>query len=421
MLHGIDVSGANVDWRKVRQSGAIFGGFKLSEGQDFRHPRGTRERYLEAHRAGLLVIPGYHFLRPKQRDPTLEMRFYLRCLRSLGYPSKGDLPPVIDIEVTDLGLAATLAYLETAARFLLVKATHPHGIMIYGSPAFLDSIGVGNSRFLRKQTRRSRIRWWIAHQGPAPGDPRLPRGIDSFLFHQHALDTTCPGVDGLCDRNVARPDIDESDLRSIAFGRGKLKPQPEPTPPTPKDRTKEVQRLLKEIGWPIAVDGDPGPQTKQAIRDFKRGYAFRPAFVSFGDGAGPILRRRLKKSAKVGGACSEHFKFREFASSHSGWIRTHRDLVRGLEKVRREVNHPIGVISGFRDFNLGASKSQHKFGNAIDPTRRLPLDACLRAKVFSGVGLQPGTREVRHLDVRHVGPNFTGGIPANPTVFDDNF
>ena len=183
----------------------------------------------------------------------------------------------------------------------------------------------------------------------------------------------------------------------------------------------EVQRLLHEIGWPIAVSGEPDPKTKQAIRDFKRGYAFRPVFVSFGARTGPVFRRRLRKSAQLGGACSKHFKFREFASSQSGWIRTHRELVRGLERVRKQVNHPIDVLSGFRDFNLGASKSQHKFGNAMDPTSPLPLDACLRAKAFSGIGLQPGTREVRHLDVRHVGPNFTGGTVANPTIFDDNF
>jgi uncharacterized protein YcbK (DUF882 family) len=196
---------------------------------------------------------------------------------------------------------------------------------------------------------------------------------------------------------------------------------PDATSTAPTNRITEVQRLLKEIGWPIGVTGRRDPKTNQAIRDFKRGYAFGPGFASTNAGAGPILMRRLRKSARLGGACSEHFKFREFASSHTGWIRTHRDLVRGLEKVRKQVNHSIGVLSGFRDFDLGASKSQHKFGNAMDPTSHLPLDVCRRVKAFSGIGLQPGTSEVRHLDVRHVGPNFTGGTVASPTVFDDNF
>jgi hypothetical protein len=68
VLNGIDVSGANTNCREARRAGAVFGGFKLSEGQDFRHPLGTRGRYLEVHRAGMFVIPGYHFLRPKRRD-----------------------------------------------------------------------------------------------------------------------------------------------------------------------------------------------------------------------------------------------------------------------------------------------------------------------------------------------------------------
>ncbi|MDQ3729657.1 MAG: peptidoglycan-binding protein [Actinomycetota bacterium] len=426
MLKGIDVSGASVDWREVRGAGSRFGGFKLSEGEDFRHPQGTRGRYQEAHQAGLFVMP-YHFLRPKRRDPTLETQFYLRCLRSLGYPSKGDLPPVIDIEVTDLSPAATLTYLVGACRHLLARNPHRRGIIIYGSPAFLDQIGVGSSQFLREQTGKKKIRWWIAHEGPAPGHPRLPKGIDSFLFHQHELDTTATGVSGAADLNVARPDIDEKKLRGIMHGGGagrRSAPQAKAArkPAKAKDRVREAQRLLKQIGWPIAVDGDMGPQTKQALRDFKRGYAFTPAYTSFNTAISPVTMRRIEKSAKLGGACSEHFKFREFASSRSGWIRTHRDLVRGLEKLRAEVGHPIGIFSGFRDFKLGASKSQHKFGNGIDPAARLPLDACKRVKRFSGIGLEPGTSEVRHLDVRHVGPNTTpGATPGNPNVFNDNF
>ena len=287
---------------------------------------------------------------------------------------------------------------------------------------------MGTSSFLLEQTRKKKIRWWIAHEGPTPGQPRLPRGIPTYLFHQHNLDTTFPGVNGAADLNVARPDIDEQKLRTIMHGGGgprpKQVPQPkaDPKPPKPKNRVKEIQRLLKQSGWPIDDDGDMGPQTKQAVRDFKRGYAFKPAFVSFDAGVGPTTMRRMKKSAKLAGKCSEHFKFTEFASSKTGWIRTHRDLVRGLEKVRAQVGRPIGILSGFRDFKLGASKSQHKFGNAIDPTARLPLDACKRVRAFSGIGLQPGTSEVRHLDVRHVGPNTTpGATPADPNVFNDNF
>ena len=122
--------------------------------------------------------------------------------------------------------------------------------------------------------------------------------------------------------------------------------------------------------------------------------------------SGPKTEEALRSSAANGGRCSKNFMFREFASSKSGWIRTHRELVFGLEKLRDHVGHPIGILSGFRDFDLGASMSQHKFGNAIDPTKPLPHFSEVAAlKVFSGIGHFATTGLVRHVDVRHVGPN----------------
>ena len=62
---------------------------------------------------------------------------------------------------------------------------------------------------------------------------------------------------------------------------------------------------------------------------------------------GPEDREGVAASAKNKGMCSKHFTFKEFASSHTGAIRTHRELVHGLEKLRANVGQPIGVLSGF--------------------------------------------------------------------------
>jgi len=95
--------------------------------------------------------------------------------------------------------------------------------------------------------------------------------------------------------------------------------------------------------------------------------------------------------------------------------------VLGLETLRAHIGRPIGVLSGFRDFDLGASMSQHKFGNGMDPTRPLPHSSEIaKLKVFSGIGTHTDGR-VRHLDVRHVGPNTTGGTKSRPTIFVDTF
>ena len=162
----------------------------------------------------------------------------------------------------------------------------------------------------------------------------------------------------------------------------------------------------------------------QAIKDFQRGFLGDPPVKPLlGDGlVGPKTAAALRFSAEHNGRCSAHFRFVEFASSHTGKIRTHRELVAGLEKLRAHIGRPIGVLSGFRDFDLGASMSQHKFGNAIDPTETLPhFNEVAALKVFSGIGHFAQNGLVRHVDVRHVGPNTTGGTKARPTIFVDKF
>jgi hypothetical protein len=137
---------------------------------------------------------------------------------------------------------------------------------------------------------------------------------------------------------------------------------------------------------------------------------------------GPKTEEALRQCAGNDGRCSKHFKFKEFASSKTGDIRTHRELVIGLEALRAHAGHPIGILSGFRDFDLGASFSQHKFGNAIDPQQTLPhFNAVAALKVFSGIGHFAQNGLVRHVDVRHVGPNLTGGTKSRPTIFIDAF
>ena len=192
--------------------------------------------------------------------------------------------------------------------------------------------------------------------------------------------------------------------------------------------TREAQRLLRRCGWPIEVDGIKGPQTRRAIRDFKRGYAFRPSFRRYGHRVGPFTSRRLRKSARLGGRTSPHFRFVEFASltrggcRGTGWIEVKKELVRGLERYRRVAGRPVPVVSGFRDpgKNLcvgGASNSQHLYGNAADLPPVLGWERVRTLRAFSGIGVQGSSGQVRHVDVRHVGPNPTGGSPRNPTVW----
>jgi hypothetical protein len=189
-----------------------------------------------------------------------------------------------------------------------------------------------------------------------------------------------------------------------------------------------VQWLLRRCGWPIAIDGIKGPRTRRALRDFKRGYAFRPSFRRYGPRVGPFTTRRLRRSARLGGRASAHFWFVEFASltrgdcKGNGWIEVKKELARGLERYRRLAGRPVPIVSGFRDPGKnqcvgGASNSQHLYGNAADIPPVMALQRVRSLRVFSGIGVLRATGRVRHVDVRHVRPNPTRGTPRNPTIW----
>ena len=181
---------------------------------------------------------------------------------------------------------------------------------------------------------------------------------------------------------------------------------------------REVQRTLREIGWPVKVDGAFGDQTHNATRDFQRGFAFWALSVD-GD-PGPKTQEALRHSAAQGGRCSPNFLFREFKSRGNGWIKVSRALVKGLEDYRDLVGGPVQVISGYRDpaYNAGipgaAKNSQHVYGNAADIGAVVGRREVARLRRFSGIGYQASTGRVRHVDVRHVGPNTTGNTVDNP-------
>jgi hypothetical protein len=51
----------------------------------------------------------------------------------------------------------------------------------------------------------------------------------------------------------------------------------------------------------------------------------------------------------------------------------------------------------------------------LDPAQS--ENAVKRLERFSGIGIQRATGLVRHVDVRHIGPNTTGGSPSRPTIW----
>ncbi len=67
----------------------------------------------------------------------------------------------------------------------------------------------------------------------------------------------------------------------------------------------EIQQALSDIGWPISVDGKSGAQTKEAVSDFQRGYAFSELVIDGNPGTN--TQNALQDSLSKGGNCSIYF------------------------------------------------------------------------------------------------------------------
>ena len=175
--------------------------------------------------------------------------------------------------------------------------------------------------------------------------------------------------------------------------------------------TRRLQYGLAQLGWPLRIDGVYGPVTRTAVINFQQGFSFWNLRI---DGkAGLRTKAAIAYSRARGAKCSAHFRFRDFRSKGNGWIKVNRQLVRGLERYRREAG-VVYIVSGYRDplHNRaigGASQSQHMYGNAADIPPRLSLDRVRRMGVFTGIGIQPSGL-VSHVDVRP-------GSTSNPTVW----
>lgn len=186
--------------------------------------------------------------------------------------------------------------------------------------------------------------------------------------------------------------------------------------------TTELQQALSNLGWPITVDGNYGDQTHRAIQAFQKGFGYYDLLI---DGyAGPQTINAVQLCLDRGGKVDDFFFWREFKSKGNGWINLHRELVRGLHNYRLRYGATL-IVSGYRDAEYNAKigavpNSQHVYGNAADVQPVASINAVRNLNLFSGIGYQASTGLVRHVDVRHVGPNTTGGTPQSPTVWRYN-
>jgi lysozyme len=141
-IKGVDVShfDGTIDWAAARRDGVTFAIIKATEGTSFVDNRFTAN--WANTRANGIVHGAYHFFRPKS-DPVAQADFFVQ---TAGSPKSGELPPVIDLEVTD-GLSA--AQVAAGARTFLQRVQQRTGRvpMIYTSVRVFNSLLGGPSGF----------------------------------------------------------------------------------------------------------------------------------------------------------------------------------------------------------------------------------------------------------------------------------
>ncbi|HEX3762717.1 MAG TPA: GH25 family lysozyme [Kofleriaceae bacterium] len=141
-IKGVDVShfDGTVDWGAARRAGITFAIIKATEGTSFVDNHFATNWTNTG--ANGIVHGAYHFFRPES-DPVAQADFFVKIA---GSPKSGDLPPVIDLEVTD-GLTA--AQVASGARTFLQRLQQKTGRvpMIYTSVRVFNTLLGGPAGF----------------------------------------------------------------------------------------------------------------------------------------------------------------------------------------------------------------------------------------------------------------------------------
>jgi lysozyme len=185
VVHGVDVSvyQGQVDWTQVRAAGIAFAFARVSDGTGY--PDTEFASNWPAMKAAGVVRGAYQFFRPEE-DPTAQANLFASMLTAAGGVADGDLPPVLDLEVTDNTPDATIQS-RMQTWFSAMQAATGMTPMLYMSPSFAPHAG----------TAFAGHPLWIANWG-APC-PSVPSPWSTWAFWQTSDMGTTPGVPATVD------------------------------------------------------------------------------------------------------------------------------------------------------------------------------------------------------------------------------
>ncbi len=187
-VKGIDVSvyQGSVGWAQVKAGGWEYAYIRVSDGLDYPDSK-FATNWPGAKSAG--VIRGaYQFFRPGQ-DPTMQADMMVSKITAAGGLQPGDLPPVLDIEVTDGQASSTI---QAHAKTWLQEVEKKTGVkpIVYTANFMSSAIGTALAGWTL----------WVANYGATC--PLMPSGWTSWKFWQNADNGTIPGISGATDTDL---------------------------------------------------------------------------------------------------------------------------------------------------------------------------------------------------------------------------
>ena len=188
---GLDVSHHqnNIDWAKVKAAGIGFVFIKATEGGTYTDPN-FQANWRAAKAAG---IPrgAYHFFRPKGPLQAQIDNF----IRAMSTVERGELPPVLDLEVPEDWTQFTVAQRNEMVMGWLNAVQTRLGVrpIIYiNNPMTRDTLG--SPAAFKNYTL------WLAHYTSRP-EPNIPAPWTSWKYWQYTEHGTIDGIAGEVDLN----------------------------------------------------------------------------------------------------------------------------------------------------------------------------------------------------------------------------
>ena len=204
ILQGVDVSSyqGSINWGQAAGGGIVWAYAKATEGDGSGCGWADQDSQFQANWTGMksagVTRGAYHFFHPSCNG-TSQADYYLAMVGAIG---AGDLPPMLDWEVSD-GVSGSVAGTNAQAFVNEILAKTGMMTIIYTSPGLWSGFGVTQS-FAAEQL-------WVADWTYSTTScPALPSGWNNFAFWQWSDGQngtgSVPGIPATVDRDVFNGD-----------------------------------------------------------------------------------------------------------------------------------------------------------------------------------------------------------------------